>query len=188
MTMTIEEQFAQVAKDQEENLEREVVAGATYLKLINENFGSGSDIYYTKEYQDEAWSPAQSRVWRYLLTNDHLSYIHLTELLREVGTSGAVWSVVRHALWMSYFCMCETEEEADETIEQAKQCEDCQDTAIVFTMQHLLFAQPMSAQIVASIVHSGGMYEFAQMMWEVVEATGQGFYHSELRQNSLQVA
>jgi hypothetical protein len=185
--MTLEEQFAQVAKEQKENLDREVVAGATYLRLINDHFGAGSDIYSHSEPDDNEWDPAQQKVWKYLLLNDHLSYIHLCELLTEVGTSGGVWNLVYHSLWLSYFCTV-APEEVDEALEQANQCDYCRDTAIAYMMQFLLFAQPMSAQIVSSIVHADGMGEFAMMMWEVVEATGQGYQHSEIQKNKLQVA
>ena len=75
--MTLEEQFAQAAKEQELNLDREVTAGATYLSLINEHFGPGSDYYSEKEPTDPEWDPAQRKVWKYLLTNEHVNYMHL---------------------------------------------------------------------------------------------------------------
>ena len=183
--MTIEEQFALVAKEQEENLEREVIAGATYIKLLNEHFGAGSDIYCPDEHLDDEWDPAQQKVWKYILTNDDLSYIHLTELLKDCGTGNAVWNVTYHCLWMAYFCLCETEEEVNEVLEKVEECELCRDTAVTYTMQYVLFAQPMSADTVAVIVHSNGMREFCQMMWEVLEATGQGFHHTELHPKSF---
>ena len=184
--MTIEEQFALAAKEQNENLEREVIAGATYLRLINETFGPGSHYYAHGDVIDsENWDENQLKVWKYLWTNDHVSYIHLYELLTEIGTGGAVWRIVEHCLWMSYFCQVE-EDEVDEILEQVSHCDDCRCTAIAYQMQFLLFACPMSAETVAALVHSGGMHEFAMMIWEVVEATGQGFYHTELRKNSLQ--
>ena len=139
--MTIEEQFAQAAKEQEENLEREVIAGATYLKLINEHFGAGSNIYCTDEYRDGRWDSNQQKVWRYLLTNDDVSYLHLRELLTEVGTSGAVWSVVEHCLWMAYFYTVK-EEEIDEILEQTRECDYCHDVPIAYIMQYVLFNQP----------------------------------------------
>jgi hypothetical protein len=185
MTMTLETQFALVAKKQEETFEREVIAGSTYLKLLNEHFGPGSDIYCQTEHLDDEWDPAQRKLWRYLLTNDHLSYIHLTELLKECGTGNAVWNITRHCLWMAYFCFCETEEEVDEVLEKVEECEHCRDTAITYVMQYVLFSQPMEVEIVATIVHSGGMREFCQMMWDVLEAKGQGFYHAELPKSSL---
>ena len=89
---------------------------------------------------------------------------------------------------MAYFCLCETEEDVDDVLEKAKECDYCADVPVAHVMQYVLFNNPMSAQTVSAIVHADGMWEFAQMMWEVVEATGQGFYHSELRQNSLQSA
>jgi hypothetical protein len=186
--MTIEEQFAKAVKEQTENLDREVTAGATYIRLLNEHFGPGSDIYCHNEHKDEKWDENQKKVWVYLLTNEHVSYMHLRELLEDIGTSGGVWSVVQHCLWMAYFCTLETEEEVDEVLAQVKECDYCQDVPIAYIMQYVLFNQPMSAEVVSAIVHADGMWEFAQMMWEVVEATGQGFYHSELRTNSLQAA
>jgi hypothetical protein len=86
---------------------------------------------------------------------------------------------------MAYFCLCETEEEVNEVLERVEECELCRDTAVTYTMQYVLFAQPMSAETVAVIVHSNGMREFCQMMWEVLEATGQGFHHTELNPKSF---
>jgi hypothetical protein len=186
MTMTLEEQFAQVAKEQELNFDREVTAGATYLRLINEYFGPGSNYYSEKETTDDDWDPAQQKVWKYLLTNDHVSYMHLRELLTEIGTASGVWAVTRHCLWMAYFCFCENDEEVDAVLDQAKECGYCADVPVAHVMQFVLFSQPMSAPVVSAIVHADGMEEFALMLWEIVEATGQGFYHTELRQNSLQ--
>ncbi len=185
--MTLEEQFANAAKEQTENLEREVIAGATYIKLINEQFGSGSDIYCIDEIKDERWDDNQRKVWKYLLTNDHVSYIHLKELLTEIGTSGGVWTVVQHCLWMSYFCLVEPDE-VDEILEQTRGCDFCHDTPIAYMMQYTLFAQPMSANVISAIVHVDGMGEFAQMLWEVVEATGLGFEHVESTVSKLQAA
>ena len=185
--MTIEEQFANAAKEQTRNLEREVVAGATYIKLINDHFGAGSDIYCKGELQDERWDDNQRKVWQYLLTNEHVSYIHLKELLTEVGTSGGVWNVVQHCLWMSYFYTVDPNE-VDEILAQTSKCDFCQDVPIAYMMQYVLFAQPMSANIVSAIVHADGMWEFAQLMWEVVEATGLGFEHAESPKKALQAA
>jgi hypothetical protein len=155
MTMTIEEQFAQVA-EKTSTIHSEVVKEtAAYLKLIHRHFGKGRDIYHIKEHEDDCWESPQKAVWEYLLEVDEPKFLKLKELLEAVNDSSEIWGIFYHATYMASFCLlAEDDEEVDELLEKYNTCELCRDTAVLWLAQWMVSERPMNIQAVSVLVHT----------------------------------
>lgn len=156
MTMTLEEQFAQVAEKATTIQTESVKETAAYLKLIHRHFGKGSDVYSLSEPEDDCWEPAQKEVWKYLLETDEPKYLKLRELLEKLNDSAEVWGIFYHAAYMASFCLlAEDGEEIDQLLERYSQCEKCRDTAVLWLAQWMVSEHPMDINAVSVLVHSG---------------------------------
>ena len=169
MTMTLEEQFAQVAEKQNHIFVESVKETAAYLKLIHRHFGKGSNVYASNEAEDDMWEPAQKEVWKYLLEEEEPKYLKLKELLEAVNDSAEVWGIFYHASYMaSFMILADGENEIDDLLKRYDDCSLCRDTAVLWLAQWLVNENPMGIEAVSAIVHTGNAPDLYGLLSEWV--------------------
>ena len=179
MTMTLEEQFAQVAKEQHKNVFKEAGMAAAMLKMLHEGIAPVNQIVAPDIWdQPERWSNPQTEVLKWLTTlpDTPIDYTEAQRKFEKCESVSEIFNIYWHLCWMYGFNLtCEDQEEIDELFRAVDECDDCYQGVALFAYQYVMMKNPMSPSACAMLAHSPYQFEFLSMLEEILAATADGF-------------
>jgi hypothetical protein len=175
--MTIEEQFQNAVKELEETRLNNLRATTCFFAMTEMHMGPLRDVLSPSEAEDETWSAEARTVFKFAMEHSDIesneqTHRALYALLEKVESTEEIYRIGEQVCWMvGCQALTETEEEVDELLQKANECEHCREFIGLFARQALVMDSPLPPEAVYGLVHAGFGQDFRDLIWCDLEGT-----------------
>jgi hypothetical protein len=182
--MTIEEQLAKEIQERDEYRLNNIKATTLFFAMAEMRLGMPcSDLFWEEEPNADIWSSEAKQVLEYVLAHDDfsenpVSYRSLQDLVEKVDSSEEIFELGDLTLWyVGLNVLTDTEEELDELLDRARNCENCREVVTLWAKQFLVMDEHMPPQAISAIINSGCSQYYHNQLWCDLEGLADGMGH-----------
>lgn len=169
--MTIEEQLAKEIQEREEIRLNNLRATNCFFAMAEERVAPLKEILAAGDATDEFWSPEARAVFKYAMEHTDIesnekTHRELFSLLEKVESTEEIYRIGEQVCWMvGFLLLSSTEEEADNLLEAADNCDECKEFIRLYARQYLVMDRPLPPQAIAGLVHNGFAQDYRDLIW-----------------------